>query len=230
MKVTKETLEILNNFSRINKNFLFTEGSTLQTMDDAKSMLVEASITEKIPSRAGIGDLSKLLICIKSLNDCELFFNDNAVKVANDNSEAIFGLLPEENISRAKKEIVFTSSGITFDLRWSVLSEAVRYSNLMGVKVNPTSNTKSFDTAYFFGDGEFVSIQIQESKNVRNDTLKISLGKSDRKFQFSLKTSNLVLVEDDYLCEVSINKLIRFTGKNKPIKYYLSTLDCIVED
>lgn len=230
MKVSKETTEILNNFSKINKNFLFTEGSTLQTLNSSKSMLVEAKISELIPSRAGVVDLTKILDCLKSFNDSELFFNENSVKVANDYSEATFGLFPEEQIPHLKKAVSFDPSGVSFTLNWLTLSEIIRYSNLMGVKISQTSNSRTFDSVSFSGNGELMTVQVQESRTVQNETLKISLGESDRKFNFSLQAKELVFIEDEYLCEVSNTKTIRFTGKNKPITYYLATLDCTVEE
>lgn len=230
MKVSKETTEILRNISKINKPFLFTEGSTLQALNTSKSMLVEAKITEQIPTRAGVSDLSKVLDCLRSIDDSELFFNENSIKVANDFTEATFSLFPEEQIPQVKKAITFNSSGISFDLDWIILSEIIKYSNLMGVKINQTSNSRTFDTVSFCGDGELVTAQVQESKTVENETLKISLKESNRKFKFSLQAKELILIDDDYICEVSTNKTIKFTGKTKPVTYYLATLDCTVED
>ena len=229
MKLSKQTIEILENISSLNKQFLFRKGSSLKSCTQNKSLAVEAKVEEIFPSQVGVFDLSKILSCLKTFNDSELFFNENCVKVANDHSEAAFGLAGEDQLLTIKKDIVFNPSGINFDLSWSLIQEVIKYSHLMRTKVANTS-TWTFDTLSIIGTGDFIVAQVQHSKQIDDETLKINIVQDSRKFKFNLPIQLLNLVEDDYLMEASKSMVIRVSGKTKPITYYLASNDFSIEE
>jgi len=229
MKLSKQTIEILENLSSLNKHFLFREGSSLKSCTPNKGLAVEAKVEEVFPSQVGVFDLSKILSCLKTFDDSELFFNENSVKVANDHSEAAFGLAQEDQLITIKKDIVFNPSGINFDLRWAVIQEIIKYSNLMRTKV-ANSSSWTFDTLTIIGTGEFIVAQVQHSKKIEDETLKINLAQDSRKFKFTLPIQLLNLVADDYLLEVSKSTVIRVSGKTKPVIYYFASSEFSIEE
>ena len=61
VKLSRNTLSILKNFSHINSNLLVKEGNILTTISPAKNIVAEATIDEYFHTEFGIWDLSKLL-------------------------------------------------------------------------------------------------------------------------------------------------------------------------
>jgi|TARA_Y100000296_G_scaffold15516_1_gene18256 hypothetical protein len=81
MKLSKNTVEILKNFSQINQNILVKSGSSLRTMSTMKNILGEASITEDFPKEFGIYDLNEFLGVVSLVNDADIEFGDNYLTV-----------------------------------------------------------------------------------------------------------------------------------------------------
>ena len=59
MKLSDNTVGILNNFSTINQNILIKEGSKLRQMYTMKNILAEADVSETLPDDVGIDDINE---------------------------------------------------------------------------------------------------------------------------------------------------------------------------
>ena len=68
MELSVDTEALLTNFASINQNMLFTEGSTIKTMSEARNVLASATISEDIPREFGIYDLNEFLRAIAIVN------------------------------------------------------------------------------------------------------------------------------------------------------------------
>jgi len=229
MKLSKQTIEFLENISSHNKHFLFREGSYLKSCTPNKSLAIEAKVEEVFLAQAGVFDLPKILSCLKTFNDSELFFNENSVKVVNDHSEAAFVLAQEDQLKTIKKDIVFNPSGISFDLNWNVIQEIIKYSQLMRTKV-ANSSSWTFNNLTIAGTGEFIEVRVHHSRDIEDESLKIILDQSPWKFKFTLPIELLNLIADDYLLEVSKFMVIRMSGKSKPIVYHLASSEFSIDE
>ena len=83
MNISKQTLDILKNFSEINSGILINPGSKLETISTMKNILASADITETFESEFAIYDLPEFL----NLASGEVFlgaeysFNEQSVLV-----------------------------------------------------------------------------------------------------------------------------------------------------
>ena len=78
MKLSRNTVTVLKNFSNINQNILVKEGDTLHTMSTMKNILAEAPIKETFPRQFGIYDLNEFLGVLTLVNDAELEFDSES--------------------------------------------------------------------------------------------------------------------------------------------------------
>lgn len=69
MKISEDTISILNNFSAINAALLFNEGSDIFTISEAKNILAKASVDETFPREFGIYQLSEFLSAVSLLEN-----------------------------------------------------------------------------------------------------------------------------------------------------------------
>ena len=81
MKLSESTLSLLKNFSTINQSILFKQGSRLRTISVMKNILAEATINEEFPKDFGIYDLNEFLSVLGLVDDPNLDFSEDSVKV-----------------------------------------------------------------------------------------------------------------------------------------------------
>ena len=81
MQISKETLEVLSNFASINPNILISPGQQLKTIAEAKNIMASAEITEDFPQEFGIYDLNEFLSVLGLVDDPNLDFSEDSVKV-----------------------------------------------------------------------------------------------------------------------------------------------------
>ena len=87
MKISEDTLSILNNFSSINGSIAIKEGSDISTMSDGKSILAKAAIEEEFPQDFCIYELHKFLSAISLLEDPTFSFNNEHVDIGSGDSK-----------------------------------------------------------------------------------------------------------------------------------------------
>ena len=70
--ISKETIDILKNFSSINKSIVIKPGNTIRTLSVNKNILASAKIEESISEQISIYDLSSFLGCLSLLINLNL--------------------------------------------------------------------------------------------------------------------------------------------------------------
>jgi len=76
MKISKETLEVLKNFSAINPNLVISEGNKLSTIAEAKNIMASTEVSETFPKEVGIYDLNEFLSAHSLIEDADLEFGN----------------------------------------------------------------------------------------------------------------------------------------------------------
>ena len=71
MKLSKQTVAILNNYSDINQSILVKKGNQLRTISVMKNILAEAKIEEEFPKDFAIYDLPQFLKVLRLHQDPE---------------------------------------------------------------------------------------------------------------------------------------------------------------
>ena len=77
MNLSKQTVDILKNFSTINASIAVDVGNTLQTMSAMKNILVKSTVEETFNTEFAIYDLSEFL----NLSTSETFIGANLVSI-----------------------------------------------------------------------------------------------------------------------------------------------------
>ena len=77
MKLSEQTIEVLQNFSSINQSLLFKEGTKLRTVSPQKTVLAEVEIGDEFSQDFGIYDLGQFLSALSLVEEPDLNLNDN---------------------------------------------------------------------------------------------------------------------------------------------------------
>ena len=77
VKLSKQTIEVLRNFSAINKSILIEPGKFVETMSVNKNIIAATDIREGIPEQMAIYDLPLFLGALSLFKSPTLFFPDS---------------------------------------------------------------------------------------------------------------------------------------------------------
>lgn len=213
MKLSEYTLAVLKNFSSINGGVVLEKGSVQKTISPEKSILVEAELEDKIPSKFGIYDLNQFLGNVTTLNNPDLKFSEKYVEMKDDTFNLYYlSCSPELIITPPSKELTLKNPDVSFDITEAVLTKLLRLASM-----NSLPNLSVIGK-----DGE-LRLQAHEKSNDSSNHASTKIGTYKGKdFTATFKTENLKIIPDDYTVEVKSGAFARFTSKTKKLTYFIA--------
>jgi hypothetical protein len=221
MKLSESTLNVLKNFSAINKSIYFKPGKVLQTISESKEVLAKANINDEIPVEFGIHDLNNFLGVVSMYKDSpELTFKDNDVVISGLSGRStiryrtaakeVMVLPPDRPINTDSSEIKFTLSSEDFD--WIIKSANVLQSPNIVVS----------------SDGKQINI---ETTDVRDDassrnTLTLGENSEETSYKMIFRTDKIKVVAGAYDVSIKVKGsggVAHFVSKTHPLEYWVTT-------
>ena len=209
MKLSKNTLNLLRNFSSINNNILIRPGNTLMTVAANKTAFACAEIEESFPHQFGIYDLNEFLGVISIFNDPDLDFTDRALTISEGNRRIRYMPADPEVIIFPKKEPKFTDEpDASFTLDSQQLTQISKASSVLKAPI-----------VTFKGDGSKIVVLVHDKTNPNSNQFTIDVGENtDKNFEMHLKVDSLKMQHapgDSYEVLVSFAKIVKFIGDRK---------------
>ena len=214
MQITRQTIDILKNFSEINSSILVEPGSNLQTIAAMKNILAKSEITESFDTRFAIYDLPEFLRSIELFDSPKLNFNGGANVTINEekSKQNIKYFFADKSVIVAPtKAINMPDQYVSFTLKkddFARLQRAITTLNLPDVAV--------------VGDGKNIKLVATDKKNKSSNDYSEIIGETDKKFNAYFKAENLKVIGDDYDVEISQQKISHFVNRNKPVQYWIA--------
>lgn len=213
MKLSKDTIAKLKNFSTINQSILFNPGREISTISPQKTVLAYAQIEDEIPSQAGVYDINRLITAISLLDDPEILFEKDKFVIKSGSNEIKY--------TYAAPNLIVTppSKGINIDrdsykgkfhMEWDDLKRAIQSIGILQLRELSIE-----------GNSEGVSISAVDADNPTADkyTKKIKDLECKDPFKILISVDNLKLMGYDYTIYV-------FDGvalfKNDEIEYWVA--------
>ena len=188
MRLSKETVEVLKNFSGINQNILVKEGNQLRTISTMKNILAEADVSEVFPSEFGIYDLNEFLGVLSLASDAELNFDNDKYLLVNGGSTKIRYMYSDPSILTTPPEVFNPPEcDVSVDLSQTVLDKVLKASAVMQLPDVVLSNGK---------------ITATDLKNSTSNNFTEDLG-TNTEFEAHFKAENLKMVRGDYTVDIS---------------------------
>lgn len=217
MKLSENTLDILRNFSEINKGIVVKNGNVLSTMSPQKNILAEASVPESFPVEFGIYDLGGLIGFISLFGtEPDLGFEENQLVVSysegkrggnyryTDKKLIIFP--PEKKIILKTEDIVFSLS--EDDLLWVTRAASVVKAPNIAVASN----------------GSIVKLVAFDTQNDASNKVEQIIGDGNGDvYTMIFKTENLKLIPGSYDVAITKDNIARFSNKNGNLTYWVSS-------
>ena len=215
IKLSKDTLSILKNFSHINSNLLVKEGNSLTTISPAKNIVAEAKVAEHFTSEFGVWDLSKLLGTISLFDDPEFEFGEKSMNIiSGDGAKVSYFYSEPRLLTTHDRKINMPEHVVTFTLTKNIFDSLQRSSSVLQLS----------DLCIKSNDSGEIELIVLDKNSPTTNSFKITVGdnETDSSFSYYLKMENLKLLEGDYTVDVCKSTVCRFTHEDIDLTYFVA--------
>lgn len=213
MKLSKQTLELLKNFSSINPSIAFKTGNRMKTMSILKNIVGDAIINENFPIDFAINDLNQFQNSISLFNDPELSFNNEKYLTISEGNKTLkyyFGDI--SLINYPEKDLALPSIDISFNLN--------KEGDLL--KILKASAIQSLPDLVVTGGEGIIQLIVRDRLNPTTNEYSINVGNTDKSFEFNFKIENLKLYPGSYTVEISRSKISKFVHQDLDLTYWIA--------
>lgn len=212
--ISKDTLNILKNFSGINSNLYVKPGSKLVTMSPTKNIMAEVEVDETFDTEFGIWDLNKLLGVISLFQDPEMAFEDKFMTITGASGSTVkYYYSDPKLLSYPTKSIKKIDAVVEFDLTVDDFKELQRAAAVLG---NP-------DLSFVSRDDVVLAI-VRDLKDPTCNVFSLEVGKNPEgaDFSFNFKMENMKMLDGDYHVALSKSVIGQFTHASRPLTYWVA--------
>ena len=221
MKITKETLAILKNFSQIQQGITIRcDKSHLVSVSEGGGILANAPIVEEFPLNFTIYDIGQFLSAITLFREPDFDFQPDHVSISDTEAgtKTLYYYSAENLVSEPPCDALHIDSfKVVIDIKEDVLKSVLKSANIMALKDLRIMN-----------DGTDIVLQAfdkeGDTKNVFGIIIQNDYQGED--FQAHLLVTSMVIIADDYtvgIVNMGGTLASQFTGTGEsPNRYWLA--------
>jgi hypothetical protein len=214
MKISKETIEVLKNFSAINPNLVIKEGNNLSTIADAKNIMASVVVEESFDSEVGIYDLNEFLSALNLIDDPDLDFGENSVSINNTRASVNYRYSDPLILTSPQKEVSMPEADFKVEITSNVINEIRKAGGALGHVVVSICSLEGDNNVY---------LEVKDPDNSSANTYRLLIGDDEsRTYDFQFLISNLKLLPDDYEVSVSSKLISQWNGIKNKTKYWIA--------
>ena len=213
MRLSKETFNILKNFSAINSNILIKPGNRIKTVSSGKNIFAEANVQEDFDTEVGIWDLNKFLGVISMFNNPDLEFHEKYVEISNGRSSVKYYYSEPTLLTVPPKDVKMPDVMFSFDLDEKDLNEIIKASSVLQVS----------DLRMTGENGKFV-ISVDDSSQSTSNNFEIVIDENynGKDFEGTINVSEMKFIPGSYSVELTDTIISKFTHKSLDLSYYIA--------
>jgi hypothetical protein len=217
MVLTEKTLQVLKNYSNINRNILIKEGNVLKTISEALNVFASAEVDMTFPRTFGIYDLNEFLNVISLADSPRLTFENEHVLITDGTgrSKIKYFYAAQDTITCPKKDPTMPSdANISFVLDSETLSRIKRAASVLG----HTELSVSVDNG-------LLNLSVIDSSDKTSNVFSIYVDGTfiDSDFELVFNISNLKMIDGDYDVKISDQRFIsHFVNRDNGVQYWVA--------
>jgi len=214
VKFSRQTFEILKNFSTINSNILVKPGNLLSTITGAKNVMAEAKVPEQFDVEFGIWDLSKFLGTISLFQDPDFEFEDKYVLIKSASGSCVKYYYSEPSLLTVPtKKLAMPDTVVSFNLSDSVFKEILRAASVLQLP----------DLAIQSKNGAIAAVVLDKSEPTSNDySIDVGVNDTGAEFDFHFKIENLRFIPGDYTVNITEKVVSEFVNTSIDVTYWVA--------
>ena len=211
MKLSKNTLEVLKNFATINTNILVREGNTLSTISTGKNIIARAELAETIPKEFAVYDLNSLLSLLTVMEDTDVSFEDESLKVSKGNSVFEYFYADPNIIVSAPDKSIEVDNFFQFDLSKDDIEMILKAAAITSAPMLSVEGK----------DGEVI-ISVGDPSTPKSNSFRQVIGQTDKTFDARLAIENFKVIPASYSVTLSQKKFMYLESSKGDTKYWLA--------
>jgi hypothetical protein len=211
MKLSADTVSLLQSFAKINSGIEFKAGNVIKTISTTKTLLAKATVKDTFPSDFCVGDLNQFLMIYNQKKDPELDFDKANIYIKTNRSTSEYRKTARDTLVVAPdKDIVLTTEEIKFTLTDSDFASILK---MAAILQTPHISVES--------DGEKVYIVCCDCVNdaASKDSTEVAKG-TGNKYKMVFLTDNLKMIPGTYYLTISSKGLSHFKNANADLEYW----------
>jgi hypothetical protein len=217
MKISKETLDVLKNFSAINPNLVIEQGNKLSTIAEAKNIMASCEVAETFDKDIGIYDLNEFLSALSLIEDPEFVFGDTSVSIKSALTSLTYRYADKSILTSPERGVNMPEAEVTVELSAEVINQIRRAGAALNHPVVSITTNANDSKLY---------LQVKDPSNSSSNIFQYELDASydlDAAFDYQFLISNLKLIAGDYKVAVS-SKLISHWKciNNNSVEYWIA--------
>lgn len=210
MKLTKEAVTILKNYSSISPNILITPGSVLKTRTVQNTILSSTTVSDVFPSEFGIYDLNEFLGVLSLFPNPDLAFSEKFVTISEGERSIKYFSADPAVLSVPKKDVVFPASDISFKLSSDTLSMILKTASVL----------RAPDISFVGFDGK-LKLVVADKKNDTSNAFEVNVGNTGFTFCINFKVEMFKFIQTDYTVEISSKRIAKFSDESSDLVYFV---------
>ena len=211
IKLSRNTLSIMKNFSQINSNLLIKPGNVFKTKSPSNCVYAEAAVEEDFPVEVAIWDLGQFLNVVSLFTEPEFEFCDNYVTIQSNSSSVKYFYSAASLLTVPTKSLKMPETKHEFLLTQTAFSELSKAAAVLQVS----------DLVMKATDG-VVSLTVSKKSDPSSNSFTVEVGQSDEDYEYSLDMSNLKLMPGDYTVALTDTVVSRFSHTNMSLNYFVA--------
>ena len=212
MKISKNTFEVLKNFSEINENLLIKSGNTLETISVMKNVLATAKVEETFDKEFAIYDLNSFLSVLLLYEAPDVTLFDDYLTVSQGKAVSKFWYADPSLVVSPTKGITMPSSEVKVRITQSTYSDLLKASNIM-----------QLSDIGLISDGDTINLIATDKKNQTSNQFNVEVAEgTGSKFSMYFKRDNLRMIPGEYDLIVSKKNISHWINANKNLQYWIA--------
>lgn len=210
MKLDNATLQILKNFSAINKNIMFKPGSVIRTISSTKSVLARATISQEFDKSFAVYDLSRFIGTLSLFNEPEIDVKDSHVVISEGNNKFNYAVTdPSLIIVPPDREIELPNPEVNCLITEEALNRVMK---ALSVSQLP-------EIAIGGKDGQIL-LQAVDTRGTTNDSFSVVVGETEARFRMVFRADCIKLIPGSYDVSISSKGLSHWKGAS--VEYWIA--------
>jgi len=211
MKISTGTLDVLKNFATINTNILVREGNTLSTISTGKNIFARAEIGENFPKEFAIYDLNSLLSLLTLMEDTDVDFQDESLKVSKGTSVFEYYYADPNIIVSAPDKSIEVDQFFQFDFTKDDIDMILKAAAITAAPM----------LSVIGKDGEVV-VTVSDPNTPKSNSFRQVIGSTDKEFDARLAIENFKVIPGSYSVTLSQKKFMFLESSKGELKYWLA--------
>ena len=211
MKISTGTLDVLKNFATINTNILVREGNTLSTISTGKNIFARAEIGENFPKEFAIYDLNSLLSLLTLMEDTDVDFQDESLKVSKGTSVFEYYYADPNIIVSAPDKSIEVDQFFQFDFTKDDIDMILKAAAITAAPM----------LSVIGKDGEVV-VTVSDPNTPKSNSFRQVIGSTHKEFDARLAIENFKVIPGSYSVTLSQKKFMFLESSKGELKYWLA--------